>query len=1268
MSTLSKIKRLSDGEFHRLGDELLRRLDTRYRQLRPYGLNERGESIVGQPDSYVGESPDRCTIAVQYTVQRNAWWNKVVSDVAAAVVISTELCEIVVIIPQNKDRDGPSRTKTDWLQRVREAARGVPFRLIDGPELARLLDFEYQDLRYEHLGIAYSRLTRVSILASAKAATQDALTTIRASGRYDPARYARRSADAEIFRLWQLALRAETASDGKDSVKLIALVDDSGVGKTSLVCAFVSALGTILPALLIQARDVIFRDEDSLVRYVMNALQGVLAPAMRDAEEAAIARNLAGTIPLTVILDGLDEAHDAGFVKRSITYWLRSLLGQHSVLLVTARPEYWKVCSDPGWKRWMPMRTRRGHSRDIADEYDCRDRNRQEEHIRLPGLLIDNELDLAWRKAGRNPVELYALHGPTRKELLHPFTLRVYLDLSHGCPPLSSTLGPTELMEMWLDKRLTSESSTDLRISTEVLASALKVFAKQMEAQGGSALSVDEIVTVPRFDYAHPPGAVVEQLIHANILESLPGRSDRIRFSNEAVADFYLAEAAIDDIVANPLEIAGRFARLSYTAAYPRLRRIGRRLKQLEIRHVFFDALAELSPAMAAAVLGCAPERYTPSARDKVVRVLAQCLDDRCHVRGASAITLLGDLNCVEAEQVLIEKVLRNDNLPREQKNVAATALAKLGSSTAAAFVYRWEWFGVLSDTTTHFMRDKLSLYRRISPELRDALAAHATVHLSAASGTVKHAKAIAVLAHLKSDCLAAHLSERLKENGVLCAYENQALMASGTDLACALFSRSIRTVAQRLDLLSDMRENERERSDLYWSLIPIFSDSGYLVTPALEYSLHVLLECGSVRIAGLAGEIARRLGCVSLVYSMASALPKSGWLFWLNECEIRRQVTPELWLSWWHMTNDSALRGKLLAVTPLYPSADIEETLLQCLDEETLRSSAARALGGYGSVRAAPALRRLLGDEQTEVSLWDKHALAHALGDLRDPDAVYCLGALVAAHGGADVGGEASISLGLIGTPAAEKTLRSLLETEGSRDVIWEGLFAHGSRTAIDILLQEARNRDDGISWLGRIVRMVDLTRGWTAGAYKTGVGTSDLVRFLEERYETASQVEKWSIVHAMERFDNPDIRLFLQRLMALRGTPEDAVLREDDQLRMSWVCSRELANRGDESAIPHVFDDRSRDREGSSISEKERDLQRFASAAVAAEVCKRLTAADQSEDVAGLLYLLGRFGDQGHVLVVQSYLDHSDDSVANAACVALLRLSDPLLLPDSW
>jgi hypothetical protein len=213
MGTLDEIQRLSDGKFHLLGDDLLRRLETRYRRLRTHGLNDRGKSITGQPDSYVGDTAGTCSVAACYTVQRSGWWNKVVEDVREAVTASPMVTEVVVVIPHNADRDGPKDKSIDWLSEARAAGGKAAVRVIDGRDISRLLDADHQDLRYEHLGIPYSRLSGTSILAGCRIASLATIDSIKTSGRYDPARYSPRTADRELYRFWQSAFRHGNDND-----------------------------------------------------------------------------------------------------------------------------------------------------------------------------------------------------------------------------------------------------------------------------------------------------------------------------------------------------------------------------------------------------------------------------------------------------------------------------------------------------------------------------------------------------------------------------------------------------------------------------------------------------------------------------------------------------------------------------------------------------------------------------------------------------------------------------------------------------------------------------------------------------------------------------------------------------------------------------------------------------------------------------------------------------------------------------------------------
>ncbi len=658
MSTLDELQRLSDGKFHMLGDDLLRRVEPRYRRLRTHGLNDRGESIKGQPDSYVGETATTCSVAVCYTVQRSRWWKKVVEDVREAVASSPTVKEVVIVIPHNVDRDGPKDKGKDWFSEAREVAGEASLRVIDGREISLLLDVDHQDLRYEHLGIPYSRLSGPSILAGCWFASELVIDSIQRSGRYDPERYALRSADKELYRLWQTALRPGPDSDRRIApVRLIALVNDSGVGKTSLVCEFTRSLGSVLPVLLLQARDLMFGTEDSLVACVIQTIQGVLDPAARIIEEAALSKHLASSVRLTVVLDGLDEARNPDAVRRAITFWLRSKVGQSSILIVTSRQEFWKTCADASWVRWMQRPNFDDRSPvKVADRLAV-ERSDPAGGVQIPDRFSEEELEAAWLRAGLLRQEFFALTTEAREELRHPFTLRVFLDLRPQEAQLQRTVTRVALMESWLSHRLDAEAMPSERITPSHFQQALRIVASRVAEANAGSLAVDELVGigVPRFDPTHPPGPVVQRLIEANILESLPGQSDHIRFSIEAVQDFYRAEADIEEIKINPETMAEGFSSLCFTAAYPRLVRIGHRLVGEEVGNAFARRLAELDARMAAIVLRAAPDSFSTDIRARVAGELGSQISARHRVRAALAITLLGELNCRESMTLLAE-------------------------------------------------------------------------------------------------------------------------------------------------------------------------------------------------------------------------------------------------------------------------------------------------------------------------------------------------------------------------------------------------------------------------------------------------------------------------------------------------------------------------------------------------------------------------------------------------------------------------------------
>ena len=275
-------------------------------------------------------------MALCYSTQRQAWWTKLVDDVRKARAACPRATEIVWATCNDTERD---RRKTPhWLARAETASGSATLTLFTGREIAHLLDTDYQDLRFEYLRIPYSRITYDSLVVASRERTHLAIAELTRSGHYDPSRYVVRSADHRLYNLWQSCWRSEI---GGVRSRLIPVVNDSGLGKTSLLCRFAETFSPRLPVLLLSARNIAFDTDDCLVRHVTQVAEGVLEPTIRSGEERALVYELSKRAPFTVLVDGLDETHTPSRVRRALTFWLNSALGEHAIAIVSSRQRFW---------------------------------------------------------------------------------------------------------------------------------------------------------------------------------------------------------------------------------------------------------------------------------------------------------------------------------------------------------------------------------------------------------------------------------------------------------------------------------------------------------------------------------------------------------------------------------------------------------------------------------------------------------------------------------------------------------------------------------------------------------------------------------------------------------------------------------------------------------------------------------------------------------------------------------------------------------------
>jgi HEAT repeat protein len=1266
MTTLEKLQTLDDGQFHQLADAILRRVALRYHDLRTHGINDRGISIKGQPDSYVGNSARSCTIAFCYTVESGSWWNKVCDDVSSALKASSNLQEIVIAIPRDVDRDGPKSKTINWEERVRSTACGTTITVYDGRKLSGFLDEQYQDLRYEHLRIPFSRLSTPVIVTSCAIVNQEVIGNFKAKGRFDPQHYVLREADNQLKQLWREAFGS------KKRCRLLPVVDDSGVGKTSLLCSFAESSSASVPILLMQARDCGFHTEDALVRIVMQKLQGVLAPTLQMQEEIALTKVISSLGVLTVVLDGLDEVRNSQNVGRALKFWLESAIGRASILIVSSRPDFWRRCSEKSWERWMaPPKSNDRVSALKPDEQTTQPENRILGHT-LPGRFSPIELRLAWNRFGLEQSDLDGAPNEVRQELSHPLTLRAWVDIikSGKAPPLPKTRD--EIIELWLRCRLGQEADSLSRLSIELLWKVMVVIAKRIDEGGETYVSVDKLSDVPRFDPVHPPGEVVDRLINANLLEFIEGQNDCIRFVLDTVYEFFLAEADIQEIRTDSKRVASSIGGRTFSKTATRLGRIGFRIAGSPEGDAFASALVGEDCAKALAIIQGRPNKFLAETRRCIFNKCREMFWKSTMPEMAFLIERIGYVNCDEARETLANLVLPWEHCPAELHFVASYSIVRLNFVAGISFLLGACWW--FDGRHSYYHQDILSLLRSASNEFREAIAEQAIVLLTEPSESRKHAQAVAVLGYVGDERLVGHLDERLQSNNGLCEYENRALFAVGSLAAAGVFVKSVNLTAARIEAARGTSEEETT-SRLWYNIALRSADLRYLVAEPFEKAIISLIDGSSQTAKRFGVDLANSSRKPALIRHIMFTGTTTGYP-WFNGNEISEAISISDWLAWWAQASLDTVRASLLILSGNIPDLRIETIAMDCLKIPELRGTAAHALARVGSIRCLERIRETLVALNINVSdaFYAMHGLVLALGELRDTEAVAVLRCL-AINNPQHIRDFAVDALAKIGTDEAADALieisRAVDLDQAFNESVVESLIAHGSPRTVNQALEIAGQHIGGPRWLVKRMRHVFMSRGWTVGEYYTHVQDGKLIEYLMSAEGEMNAAERRDVIRCFKQIDSDNVRRMLWVFAGRAGTDRDVMVfisKQHEGYMLSSEALGELINRTDERTLPNVISSALECKQIAFLHQLER-LGYFQSPAVVAVVKTCLKDSAQSlTQIVRLLSILGTYGTAADAEVVSFFICMESESIRNFADEATKRLLDPLRLAEGW
>lgn len=1256
-TTLEKLQSLKDADFHTLCDDLLPRISPDYHPLVPHGRNDKGDSIVGQPDSYVGDSAETCRIAIQYTVQRKSWWSKAVEDVREAREACPKAKEIVVVLPRDVDREKPSKGDgAKWLEDAKDAAAPAELTVISGRALAQQLDDGCQHIRLVHLGIPFSRLSWHALSASCSNASAGTIDRLASLQRYDSQRYVDREADERIFQLWQRSLlNASGRSTGADREVMIPLVADSGIGKTSVLARFAERASPDAPVLLLLARDISFEDNESLLREVMNQLQGALDSTARSQEEAHIAHTLAGKTPLTVVLDGLDETTNPAGVRKAIDKWLWSRLGRTSVLIVSSRPEFWRNCSDATWansilkdnehvKAARPLR----HEQDVGALDPM-------QGIDLPGTFTQHDLANAWVKGGRTEDEAWRLSREVREELKHPFTTRSALDLLAEGVPLDKLDTRTGILDLWLTSRLRAEADGKRRVTESQFRECLVTIACIAEKHAGSFVVVDELDDVPRFDGANPPGPAVERLIAANVLETHPKQPDRIRFTFEAVHDFFLAENALGDIKRDHAAAASHFAAMSFSKAVTRLERIGHQIASQEFREDFVQALAALDGAKAAVVVRAAIDAYSASCRQVVATAVAKLFESHMLSEQALATELLGRMKCDESKQKLSDFWTTNPASKRLLPFVSNAAISH-GIVELVPDVFHTWWF-----THDNYFVDLRPELMATTELFRTALAEHACQFIPSDEHSDDYRRAITVLGYLCDERAVEAIKIRTQDKFPF-FYESLSLIAIGSaaamDVYAALIDRYVEAKHAGL---------EKDEARDTWAAITAYSSSvGRLVTKESEELAAKLIQSGDPEQQLVGNRLGLKLGTDALLSLLIRHWKIKGYHTTVRT-ELGRRIGADKWLAHWNDAPGEDETHALVQIAAELRDPRIEDAIIKSLDIPSLTPYCAQSLAAMGSVRSCPYLRRLLAErcKANDQDDWSMGMLFHSLAILRDPMSV----PEMVAYLESDIGTneyDGAIGLASVGTDEAGNALLQLKNQ--SDELLVRGFVQFGTRCMIEKAVDVAKRHENGVEWLVSNCRFsVDLLHGWRRHEFRTDIDLEPLLNFVSSTTPTKEVYEHLNSL--IRQIDSPLVRKLLKEWRDLRDTDGDLVMDSPKNTRISSIAFGQLVERGDNSVLAqHIKNEVKRHKERGVHDFVVRDLAVFDRYNVQAALRKLLAEYSEEKSVIAVVGLIARVGDETDLPALDALVEHDSDEVANAAFEAKLRLSDPLRLANNW
>jgi hypothetical protein len=682
-------------------------------------------------------------------------------------------------------------------------------------------------------------------------------------------------------------------------------------------------------------------------------------------------------------------------------------------------------------------------------------------------------------------------------------------------------------------------------------------------------------------------------------------------------------------------------------------------------RDDFISELTARDPWKAAIFIRPAFLSFGPPIREKIIDFLGGQLSNGYACRQAKAAELLGLLKCLEAADTLATHAPSASICGEMLCSSIALAATRLGATACVEHVFKCRWF-----RRALFFADVRAYLESSDDHFQQCLREFALQRMQNSLDADERVRGTHILAYLRDPRLLDLIETKLHQPPTLRWYEIQSLLNFSCARSAALFGQ-VFLIAAAEHRARDGRAGGA--LDDYMTGVMGLELAGTLrqLSVDIEQLLVGFLQSEDDHVRSLARELSRCFPSLNLVRAVLDHCSSEHISFSSFGRSVGHILDFESWHGLWTKYERLQAKRWLIEMTSRIPDPRVDSILLACLKDRSLNEHAMRALAERGCLRAAPVIRLMLENIPDSPNR-DEDCLAgagaQALGVIRDPLSPGIL--LVLSHKEKTLTAVYAVqSLAQIRTEESGNALLGLSrrqvvgggQTDLHVDSLAGSLLRHGATQCVENVVERARTMPSPCRWLMEQLSRSTMLDGWSRWRFKTHVDLAPIITLIRSQFGTLSPTDQKEILEDFRDHDSHMLREFLREVLAgsfNQGMPpSDAV---------HGAAAKLLAERGDSSAV-HLTVARILS-ETHFFQRYSDELQNFDRKEVTTSCLSKLASPCSAEEKFRLLYLIGELGTSSAAAQVSQFQSEADIRVADAACVATTRLTDPRLLPDGW